>query len=89
MKTKKRKMISFLLGLVLGLVGGFIGGLFFYARKIHKRLTNEEVTRETINSLIQEKPQQGDFINVNQVQEYVKNHEGEIKLGDVLEDEDR
>ena len=79
-------MVTFLLGLVLGLVGGFFGGLFFYARKIHKKLNNEEVTRETINALITEKPPQGDFIRLNKVDEYIKTHEGDIALGDVIEE---
>ena len=80
-------MISFLLGLVLGLVGGFISGLFFYARKIHKRLNDEEVTRETINSIIEQKAPQGDFIRINKVEQYIQSHDGEIKLGDVLDDD--
>lgn len=80
-------MISFLLGLVIGLICGFIGGLFFYAKKIHKRLTDEEVTRETIASLIQGEVPKGEFIINNPVEEYVKEHDGEIRLGDVLEDD--
>ena len=45
-------MSWFLLGLVIGLFTGFIGGLFYYAKKVHKHITTEELTRETINSII-------------------------------------
>lgn len=80
-------MISFLLGLVIGMVGGFIGGLFFYAKKVHKRISNETVTRETINALIIGKEPKGEIIKNNPVEEYIKNHDGDILLGDVIEDE--
>lgn len=80
-------MISFLLGLVIGIVGGFIGGLFYYAKKVHKNITKEEITRESINALITGEVPQGDFIRLNPVTEYLKKHEGEeIALGDVLEE---
>lgn len=80
-------MLSFLLGLVLGALGGFIGGLFFYAKKVHKRITNEEISRETVNALIKGEAPQGDFIRVSKVEEYLKTHDGEIRLGDILEDD--
>ena len=80
-------MTSFLLGLVIGLVTGFIGGLFYYAKRVHKHITTEELTRETINSIIMGDGPKGDFISVNPVTEYIRNHEGqEIKLGDVIEE---
>lgn len=80
-------MTNFLLGLVIGLVTGFVGGLFYYAKKVHKHITTEELTRETINSIIMGEEPKGEFINVNPVTEYIRNHEGqEIKLGDVIEE---
>lgn len=81
-------MLSFSLGLVLGIVGGFIGGVFYYAKKVHKNITGETITREAINSLVMETPK-GDFIRVNAVAEYLKNHDGDVKLSDILEDEER
>jgi len=80
-------MITFILGLVVGLVVGFIFGIFFYAKKVNKRIENDVVTRETINSIVQGEAPKGDFIINNPVQEYIKNHDGEISLGDILEDE--
>jgi len=82
-------MLSFLLGLVLGLVGGFIGGLFFYAKRVHKNIKTEEVTRATINSIINEQTPKGEFITVNKTEQIIKDHSGDLALGDILEDEDR
>lgn len=78
-------MISFALGLVIGLVGGFIWGLFFYAKKVHKRLEKVEVTRETINAIIKGDEPKGEIVEVNRVAEFIKNNDS-IALGDVIEE---
>lgn len=80
-------MITNILAFLLGVCLGFIGGLFYYAKKIHKKMTDSEVINKVIESATQEEKKQGDFIKVNKVEEYIKTHEGEIALGDVLEDE--
>lgn len=80
-------LLSLLLGLITGFVGGFIVGVFFYAKKVHKNITRDEISRETINSIIQGEEPKGDFIQVNKVQEILKNAEGDIALGDILEDD--
>lgn len=79
-------MITFLLGLIIGLLGGFIGGLYFYARKVHPRIQRETVTRATINSIVNGKGPEGDIIKINRTADRIK-EEGEISLGDILEDE--
>ncbi len=79
-------MLSFILGLVIGAVAGFIAGIFFYARKVYPTMTTEKITRETINSIVMQNPK-GEFINVNPVEQYLKETDGEIKLGDILEDD--
>lgn len=77
---------SLLLGLVVGLVCGFVGGIFFYAKRIHVHITGERITREAVNSLVMGNTR-GDFIQLNPVDEYMRNADGDIKLGDVLEDD--
>lgn len=79
-------MINFLFGLFVGVVGGFIGGLFYYAKKVHKRITTSEVTRETINSLIQGEEPKGEIIINNQIEQLIKDHDGDLLLADVIED---
>lgn len=86
MLQTKKKMLSFLLGLVIGVVSGFVGGVFYYARKVYPTVSREIISRDSINALVQQNPK-GDFIQLNPVTEYIKNTEGEILLGDVLEDD--
>jgi len=66
---------------------------FFLIRKFLARLQTKlpetDVRRETVSALINGEEPKGEFIKVNKVEEYINNTEGEIKLGDVLEDEDR
>ena len=80
-------MLSFALGFVIAGVGGFIGGLFFYAKRVHKNIKTEEVTRATINSIINEQTPRGEFITVNRVEQILKDHSGDVALGDILEDD--
>lgn len=83
-------MSSIILAFLIGfLLGGII--VFFYLRKLWQRVKKKipEIERETINQIISGEEIKGDIIINNPVQEYIKNHDGEIKLGDVLEDEDR
>lgn len=79
-------MISFLLGLVIGLVGGWIGGIYYVGRYLRKNIITTDLPRDLINDIIIQQPK-GEFIHVNSVEEYIKNHDGEIKLGDVLDDD--
>lgn len=79
-------MINFCFGFFIGLVGGFIGGLFYYAKKVHKRITTEEVTRETINSLISGEEPKGDIVTINPIETIIREAKGDINLGDIIEE---
>ena len=78
-------MINFLFGLLLGLVVGSIGGLYFYAKKVLPKKERETLGRDVINSIIKGEDPKGEFIKMNPVTEYIKNHDGEIKLADVID----
>lgn len=80
--------------LILAFIGGLVIGavlIFFYFRKLYIRVQTKhpeiDVTRETITAIMQGEVPKGEIIINNPVTEYVKEHEGEIKLGDILEDD--
>lgn len=85
-------MSNIILAFILGFISGAIA-TFFYLKKIwekvKKKLPEVDVSRETINAIVNGEEPKGDFIKINYVEEYIKTHDGEISLGDILEDENR
>lgn len=86
--------LCFLLGFSWGFMFCFFAPtlwVIWHGNTSTQRPTRTEKTRdEIIDSWVEkrkEEKKQGDFIKVNKVEEIIKSREGEIKLGDVLEDD--
>ena len=73
-------ILSFLLGLVLGFVGGVVTK--FLLKRPH---TPNDLFDEMLADF---RPRnEGGFIEVNKVEQYLKDNPGEIALGDIIDDE--
>jgi len=77
---KKKRMISFLLGLVLGFIGGVVTKFL-----LKRPNTPNDIFDEVLADF---KPKEkGGFVEVNKVEQYLKDNPGEIALGDIIDDE--
>lgn len=61
---------------------GFIGGARYYAKRVVK---TPEVIRGVVDEVIQDHTP-GAFIEVNRIQDYLKETKETIRLGDILEE---
>lgn len=72
---------------IIGLFIGFIGGVFYYAKKVNKHIKTEEISRASINALVNGNEPHGDIIHVNKTAIAIKEATGNISIDDVLEEE--
>jgi hypothetical protein len=72
-------MINFLFGLLLGFIGGVVTKFL---------LKPVNAPKDIIDSVLSDfKPKEkGTFITVNKVEQYLKENPGEIKLGDIIDE---
>lgn len=80
LRQKKRRMLSFLLGLVLGFIGGVVTK--FLLKRPH---TPNDILDEVLADF-RHRPK-GGFIEVNKMEQYLKDNPGEVRLGDIIEDD--
>lgn len=80
-------MISFLLGLTWGAIMGMVAKSLLKPVQIPKDKIDElvEEFRTEFRELLKPK-QHGEFIEVNKVEQYLKENPGEISIGDIIDD---
>lgn len=81
----QQKMLSSILIALLFATWGFITGVVTI-----KLLKPRNAPKDIVDSIVEDfraKPK-GDFIKVNEVENYLKEHTGEIRLGDIIEDDE-
>lgn len=73
-------MINFLFGLLLGFVGGVVTKFL-----LKRPNTPNDILDEVLADF---RPREkGGFVEVNKVEQYLKDNPGEIALGDIIEDD--